>query len=96
MEQRFYLCSFEADAGRFAKSVRGHWGIENSLHWLLDVALNEDQCRVRDGCAPENLATLRHIALNLLKQDAVKKRSIRGKQKNAGWDPCYLVSVLKI
>ncbi len=96
VEQRFYLCSFEADAERFAKAVRGHWGIENSLNWVLDVAFNEDQCRVREGYAPENLATLRHIALNLLKQDTAKKRSIRGKQKNAGWDHRYLLSLLKI
>lgn len=89
-ERRFYLTSLSADAKRFAEAVRGHWGIENSLHWVLDVCFHEDQCRVREGYAAENLATLRHFTLNLLRQETQKKRSIKTKQKRAGWDHDYL------
>jgi predicted transposase YbfD/YdcC len=93
-ERRFYLSSLPADPKRFAQAVRGHWGIENSLHWVLDVSFNEDQCRVREGNAAENLAILRHLALNLLRQDTQKKRGIKTKQKCAGWDHKYLLSLL--
>jgi predicted transposase YbfD/YdcC len=95
-EIRFFLCSIQADATEFARAVRGHWGIENKLHWSLDVAFGEDQCRVRVGYAAENLARLRHIALNILKADTTKKRGIKGKQKNAGWDHAYLLHLLSI
>jgi predicted transposase YbfD/YdcC len=95
-ETRFFLCSIKADAKEFARAVRGHWGIENKLHWSLDVAFGEDQCRVRVGYAAENLARLRHIALNILKTDTTKKRGIKGKQKNAGWDHAYLLHLLSI
>lgn len=94
-ERRFYLTSLAADPKRFAEAVRVHWGIENSLHWTLDVSFNEDQCRVREGYAAENLATLRHLALNLLRQDTQKKRGIKTKQKCAGWDHRYLLSLLR-
>jgi predicted transposase YbfD/YdcC len=93
-ERRYYLSSLPADAPRFARAVRTHWGIENSLHWTLDVALQEDQCRVRTGYAAQNLAALRAMTLNLLKRDTQKKRGIRGKQKIAGWDHSYLLSLL--
>ena len=79
-----------------ARAIRGHWGIENSLHWVLDVALREDDCRVRTGHAATNLATLRHMALNLLRQDTTKKRGIRTKQKIAAWDHRYLLKLLSI
>ncbi|MEI9895808.1 MAG: ISAs1 family transposase [Chthoniobacter sp.] len=95
-EIRFYLGSIPADAQTFARAVRGHWGIENQLHWSLDVAFGEDQCRVRVGHAAENLARLRHIALNILKADTTKKRGIKGKQKNAAWDHSYLLHLLSI
>jgi predicted transposase YbfD/YdcC len=95
-EIRLFLCSIQADAKEFARAVRGHWGIENKLHWSLDVAFGEDQCRVRVGYAAENLARLRHIALNILKTDTTKKRGIKGKQKNAGWDHAYLSHLLSI
>ena len=95
-EVRFFLCSIKADAAEFARAVRGHWGIENQLHWSLDVAFGEDQCRARVGHASENLARLRHIALNILKSDTTKKRGIKGKQKNAGWDHSYLLHLLSI
>lgn len=94
-ECRFFLTSLPADAERFARAVREHWAIENSLHWTLDVSFNEDQCRVRAGYAAENLALLRHLTLNLLRQDTQKKRGIKGKQKNAGWDHKYLLSLLR-
>jgi predicted transposase YbfD/YdcC len=95
-ETRFFLCSLRADAGKFARAARGHWGIENQLHWSLDVAFAEDQCRVRAGHAAENLALLRHLTLNTLKRDTTRKRGLKGKQKNAAWDHSYLLSLLPI
>ena len=94
-ERRYYLSSLPPEAALLARAVRAHWGIENSLHWVLDVALCEDQCRVRTGHAATNLATLRHLALNLLRRDSTKKRGIRCKQKIAGWNHRYLLSLLK-
>ena len=73
-----------------ARAIRGHWGIENSLHWVLDVALKEDQCRECTGHAATNLA------LNLLRQDTTKKRAVRTKQKIATWDHRYLLKLLSI
>ena len=93
-ERRYYLSSLPPQAPELARAIRGHWGIENSLHWVLDVALREDDCRVRTGHAATNLATLRHMALNLLRQDTTKKRGIRTKQKIAGWDHLYLIKLL--
>ncbi len=95
-ERRFYLTSLKADAREFARAVRGHWSIENNLHWVLDVCFAEDQCRIRTGYAAQNMAVLRHIALNLLKSDITRKRGIKCKQKNAGWDKAYLLQLLKI
>jgi predicted transposase YbfD/YdcC len=95
VQRRYYLTSLPADAATFARAVRGHWGVENQLHWVLDVALNEDQSRVRSGHAAQNLAALRKLALNLLRRDTQLQRGIRGKQKNAGWDHRYLLSLLK-
>lgn len=74
--------------------VRKHWSIENKLHWVLDVALNEDRSRVRKDQAPENLAVLRHIALNLLKQEKTAKGGIHAKQLQAGWKEDHLFKVL--
>lgn len=93
-EWRYYLSSLPVDVERFARSVRGHWGVENSLHWVLDVQMGEDRSRARAGHAPENLATLRRLALNLLKQEKTKKRGVRGKQLNAGWNHAYLLRLL--
>jgi predicted transposase YbfD/YdcC len=95
-ERRYYLSSLSCDAIRFAKAVRGHWGVENKVHWHMDVSFGEDQSRARTGYAAENLATLRRLALNLLKRDKTKKRGIRGKQKNAGWNHRYLLHLLGI
>jgi len=94
VERRYYLSSLAVDVGKFARAVRGHWGVENSLHWCLDVQMGEDQSRARTGHAAENLATLRRLALNLLKRDKTKKRGLRGKQLNAGWDHDYLLHLL--
>ena len=75
-------------------AVRGHWAIENSLHWMLDVAFNEDDCRVRVGNAAENFSILRRMALNMLKRESSSKVGVRAKRKRAGWDPDYLITVL--
>jgi predicted transposase YbfD/YdcC len=95
-ERRYYLSSLPLDIERFSRAVRGHWGIENKVHWVLDVQFGEDQSRARTGYAAENLATLRRFALNLLKIEKTKKRGIRGKQLNASWDHAYLLRLLRI
>lgn len=95
-ERRFYIGSIEANAQTFERAVRGHWAIENSLHWALDVSFNEDQCRVRTDNAAENFAILRHMGLNILKSDATKKVGLKAKQKCAGWDHSYLLRLLGI
>ena len=94
VERRYYLSSLGLDAARFARAVRGHWSVENQCHWRLDVQMGEDQSRVRAGHAAHNLGTLRRLALNLLQREQTKKRGIKGKQKNAGWDHTYLLKLL--
>lgn len=96
VERRYYLSSLPLDVQQFARAVRGHWGVENKLHWVLDVCFREDQSRARAGFAAENLATLRRLALNLLKLEKTKKRGIRGKMLNAGWDHPYLLRLLGV
>jgi predicted transposase YbfD/YdcC len=96
IERRYYLSSLPLDVGLFAKAVRAHWGVENKVHWVLDVCFREDQSRVRTGYAAENLATLRRLALNLLKREKTKKRGIKGKQLNASWDHAYLLRLLGV
>ncbi len=93
-ERRYYLSSPDVEVEKFARAVRGHWGVENSLHWCLDVQLGEDQSRARTGHAAENLATLRRLALNVLKRDKTKRRGLKGKQLNAAWDHDYLLRLL--
>ena len=95
-ERRYYLNSIKADGERFAEGVRGHWGIENSLHWVLDVSFREDESRIRKDNGPENMAVLRQIAVNLLTKEASSKRGVRGKRLKAGWDNRYLLAVLGI
>ena len=94
VESRLYISSLPCDAERLLAATRGHRSVENSLHWVLDVSFREDDCRVRDGNAPENLAVIRHMALNLLKQDRTIKASVRDKRKRAGWDNDYLLAVI--
>jgi len=91
---RYFISSWVASAQEFLGSIRGHWRIENSLHWVLDIAFREDESRIRNQHAPENMAALRHIALNLLKQDQSVKVGIAAKRKMAGWDNNYLLNVL--
>jgi len=94
VERRYYLSSLALDVELFARAVRSHWGVENKVHWVMDVCFNEDQSRARTGYAAENLATLRRLALNLLKREKTKKRGIKGKQLNASWDHAYLLKLL--
>jgi predicted transposase YbfD/YdcC len=93
-ERRYYISSLEAEAQQLNRVIRSHWSIENSLHWVLDVAFREDDSRIRKDHGSENMTTLRHIALNLLKQDKSIKVGIKSKRKNAGWNERYLLKVL--
>ncbi len=94
-ETAYYLLSAPLSPERFNEAVREHWGVENRLHWRLDVVMNEDQDRSRLGNAPHNLAVLRHMALNLMQKDG-EKGSLRGKIKRAGWDEAYLAKLLTL
>jgi len=94
VEKRYYIASLKGDAKQFAKAVRGHWGIENRLHWCLDVGMGEDAYRSREGNSAANFAVLRHAALNLLKVDKTKKIGIKAKGKTCGWDHGYLLRIL--
>jgi predicted transposase YbfD/YdcC len=96
VERRYFLASLPLGVETFARAVRSHWGVENKVHWIMDVCFREDQSRAKAGYAAENLATLRRLALNLLKREKTKKRGIRGKQLNASWDHAYLLRLLEI
>lgn len=97
-EVRYFITSLDGDdAEKFARAVRTHWNIENNLHWVLDVAFDEDHSRVRKNNAPENMAMLRHVALNLLKNDnTTKKVGIKTRRKKAGWSNEYLAHLLGV
>ncbi len=93
VERRYYLTSL-TEVRELARAVRGHWGIENGLHWVLDVAFREDDNRTRTGHSAENLAVVRHLALNLLKQETTVTAGTATKRLKAGWDETYLLKIL--
>jgi predicted transposase YbfD/YdcC len=93
-ETSYYITSLENHPQQIARAVRRHWSIDNSLHWVLDIAFREDESRIRKDHAPENAAVLRHMALNLLKKENSKRRSIKTKRLVAGWDNQFLHTVL--
>lgn len=95
-ETSYYLSSLDGAVSAFAAAVRGHWGIENTQHWVLDMAFREDESRVRVGHAAENLAILRRIALNLIRLDRRRKGSVHTKRLKAGWDHDYLLHLLSL
>jgi predicted transposase YbfD/YdcC len=92
-EMRYDIGSRAATAKVYANSIRSHWGIENGLHWVLDVCFAEDQSRMRTGNSPENMALLRRLALCLLKKHG-RKGSLRGKRLTSGWNNDFLVEIL--
>lgn len=98
-QRRYYLSSLPAetpeDAARLLGAVRSHWGIENAVHWVLDVVFREDESRVREGHGGANLSALRHLALNLLRRRETKQ-SLRMRRKRAGWDEGFLGEVVGI
>lgn len=95
VEDRYFITSAkDKDVATIAESIRHHWSIENSLHWVLDVAFNEDQSRIRIGHAAENMNTIRKIALNTVKKNKTSKRGVKGKRKQAAWDNTYLEELL--
>jgi predicted transposase YbfD/YdcC len=95
VERRYFISSLAGiDAQAMARCVRGHWSVENKLHWVLDVSFGEDQARQRKDHSAQNFSRLRRIALNLLRRDASKKRGIKGKRLNAAWDHDYLLKLL--
>lgn len=94
IQDRYFISSLESNAEKILRAKRSYWGIENRLHWVLDIAFNEDRSRVRKDNAPQNFAVLRHMALNLLKQEQSVKVGIKGKRLKCGWDTDYLLKVL--
>ena len=93
-EVRYYISSLAPEAQPLATSIRTHWSIENPLHWVLDVAFQENDCRIRTNDAPENFTLLRHLALSALNQEKTAKLGIQNKRLRAGWDDEYLLKVL--
>ena len=96
-ERRYFISSLSGiDAETIGHMIRSHWGVENKLHWSLDVSFGEDDCRIRKGFGAENVSRLRRIALNLLKQDETAKCGIKAKRHKAGWNEKYLQKILGI
>lgn len=90
-EVQFYLSSLPCDAARLGRAIRAHWGIENQLHWVLDVTFKEDASRIRNGHSPENFSLLRRMAISLLNQETSTKRSLKQKAKRAAMDNRYML-----
>jgi len=95
-ETRYFISSLPNDAKRLGEATRGHWGVENSLHWCLDIAFREDDSRVRKGNGATNLAIIRRFALSLVKQDPLRKVGVKASRKQAGWDNHYLLHLLRV
>jgi predicted transposase YbfD/YdcC len=93
-ERRYHLGSARLDAATFAYAVRAHWGIENRLHWVLDVVFRDDLARLRTGHGPENMAVIRHMAVNLLRQ-AAPSVSLKNRRKRAGWNTAFLETLIR-
>jgi predicted transposase YbfD/YdcC len=93
-ETRYYITSLTGDAAQFGQAVRTHWQIENCVHWVLDISFREDDCRTRTGYGPQNMAVLRHIALNLLRQEKTATCGLKNKRLKAAWDNDYLLKIL--
>jgi len=94
LEVRYFISSVTGSARQVLRAVRSHWHIENRLHWVLDVAFREDESRIRKENAPENMSVLRHLALNLLRQETSAKVGVKTKRSRAGWDEAYLEKIL--
>ncbi|ACK73730.1 transposase ISAs1 family protein (plasmid) [Gloeothece citriformis PCC 7424] len=95
LDRRYFISSLNNNIKVFSKAIREHWCVENQCHWVLDVQFNEDDSRIRKDNAPANMAILRHLALNLLKQEKTVKAGAKAKRKKAGWDENYLLKILK-
>lgn len=93
-ERRYYLCSAQLDAATFARAVRSHWGVENRLHWVLDVVFHDDLARLRTGHGPENMAIVKHMGLNLMRSTKATA-SLKVRRKKAAWNTGYLGDVLR-
>jgi predicted transposase YbfD/YdcC len=94
VERRYFISSLEANAKKIAQAVRAHWGIENSLHWVLDVTFGEDQMRTRKDNGPQVRAVLNHAAINICKANTTRKASIRRKRNLAAWEPEFLTELI--
>lgn len=94
VQDRYFISSLESNAEKILRAKRSYWGIENRLHWVLDIAFNEDRSRVRKDNAPQNFAILRNMALNLLKQEKTAKGGIKAKRLQCGWNVDFLLKVL--
>jgi predicted transposase YbfD/YdcC len=93
-ESAYFITSLSNDAAHLLQASRAHWGVENGLHWVLDIAFREDDARLRRGYGDQNLAVLRQLALNLLRQDTSIRLGVKGKRLKAGWDETYLLRLL--
>ena len=94
--RRYYISSLRVDAKAMLEYARTHWGIENSMHWVLDMGFREDESRVRKGNSAEDMSILRRMAMNLLRRDKSVKVGIEAKRERAGWDDMYLRKVLNL